>query len=223
MTGGVTDPAGELVAAARSLVRSGVMSPTGHINASARTGDQRMLLSSLGLVHELGPDTFATVTFAGEVLEGRLDASTREIVAMHAAVYEARPAAQAVLHTHSPHLTAFALANQPLACRYEALLRRGQRSTVPVAPWAPRGSDAFAGGIARAVEDHPSSWAVLLGNHGVLVFGSSPLAVAKLLITLEEAAAAELRAMALGGAEDLPPGTLADGEQPGRKGGAADA
>ncbi|HEV2071992.1 MAG TPA: class II aldolase/adducin family protein, partial [Acidimicrobiales bacterium] len=111
---------------------------------------------------------------------------------------------------HSPHLTAFALANQPLACRYEALLRRGQRSAVPVVPWAPRGSAAFTEGVGRAVERHAASWAVLLGNHGVLVFGSSPMAAAKFLVTLEEAAAAELRALALGGARDLPSGALAD-------------
>jgi L-ribulose-5-phosphate 4-epimerase len=204
-------PVEQLLAAARLLVRSGVMSPTGHVNASARTGDDRMLLTSRGLVHDLTPETFATVTFGGDEVEGRLDPSTREIVGMHAAVYRARPAAGAVLHTHSPELTAFALANQPLVCRYEALLRRGQRSVVPVAPWAPRGSDAFVRGIAEAVEDHPSTWAALLGNHGVLVFGASALPAAKLLVTLEEAAAAERRARALGGARDFPPGTLADG------------
>lgn len=200
--------AGELVAAAGLLVRAGVMSPTGHVNCSARTGDGHMLLSSIGLIHELAADTFATVSFAGDVIEGSIDDSTREIVGMHAAVYRARPGAQAVMHTHSPHLTAFALANEPLACRYEALLRRGQRSAVPVVPWAPRGSDAFSRGVAGAVGSHPSSWAVLLGNHGVLVFAASPMAAAKLLVTLEEAAAAELRARVLGGASDLPPGAL---------------
>ncbi|HEV2766412.1 MAG TPA: class II aldolase/adducin family protein [Acidimicrobiales bacterium] len=211
MTAGTPRPVDELVAATKVLVGAGVMSPTGHINASARTGDERMLLTSLGLVHELTPETFATVTFDGEVVDGHLDASTREIVGMHAAVYRCRAATQSVVHTHSPHLTAFALANQPLACRYEALLRRGQRSAVPVVPWAPRGSAAFTEGVGRAVERHAASWAVLLGNHGVLVFGSSPMAAAKLLVTLEEAAAAELRAIALGGARDLPSGALADG------------
>jgi L-ribulose-5-phosphate 4-epimerase len=204
-------PVEQLLAGARLLVGSGVMSPTGHINASARTGDDRMLLTSRGLVHDLTRETFATVTFGGDVVDGRLDGSTREIVGMHAAVYRARPAAGAVLHTHSPKLTAFALANQPLACRYEALLRRGQHSVVPVVPWAPRGSGAFVQGIAEAVERHPSTWAVLLGNHGALVFGGSALPAAKLLVTLEEAAAAELRARTLGGARDFPPGTLADG------------
>ena len=201
---GAAGPVDELVNAAGLLVRSGVMSPTGHINLSARTGDERMLLSSIGLVHELGSETFATVSFDGDVVDGSLDASSREIVGMHVAVYRARPAAEAVLHTHSPHLTAFALANRPLPCRYEALLRRGQRSPVPVAPWAPRGSDAFVEGITRAVVDHASSSAVLLGNHGVLVFGPSPLEAAKLLVTLEEAAAAELRSAAIGGAAEFP-------------------
>ena len=211
MTAGAHRPVDELLAAADVLVRAGVMSPTGHINASARTGEDRMLLTSLGLVHELTPETFATVSFDGDVVDGHLDASTREIVGMHATVYRSRAATKAVVHTHSPHLTAFALANQPLACRYEALLRRGQRSVVPVVPWAPRGSAAFTEGISRVLGRHASSSAVLLGNHGVLAFGPSPIAAAKLLVILEEAAAGELRALALGGARDLPSGTLDDG------------
>lgn len=206
---GATGVAEELVGAAGTLVRSGVLSPTGHINCSARIDDQRLLLSSIGLAHELTSDTFAVVRLDGEALGGRpLDVSSREIVGVHTAVYRARADAAAVVHTHSPSLTAFALAQRPLACRYEALLRRGQRSTVPVAPWAPRGSAAFSDGIGSAVAGHPSTWAILLANHGVLCFGTSALDAAKLLVTLEEAAAAELRAASLGGARDFPPGVV---------------
>ncbi|MHB8555370.1 MAG: class II aldolase/adducin family protein, partial [Candidatus Dormibacteria bacterium] len=50
----------------------------------------------------------------------------------------------------------------------------------------------------------------LLGNHGVLVFGGSPQAAAALVTVLEEAAAAELGADTLGGAQEFPEGALAD-------------
>lgn len=194
-----------LIEAAQELVRAQVMSHTGHINISARVGTERMLLSSTGLVAELRPDSLAVLGLDGRVEHGQLSPSTQEIVGMHLAVYRARPHVGAVLHTHSPHVTAFALAHHPLPCRYEALLRHGQTEAVPVVAWAPRGSDASVHGIAEALDDHPGSLAVLLANHGVLVGGRSPMAAAKLLMVLEEAAEAELRAQAIGGARDLPP------------------
>lgn len=199
-----------LVEAAQALVRAGVMSHTGHINISSRFDGERMLLSSTGLVTELRPESLAVVGLDGQVQRGTVSASTREIIGMHTAVYRARPPLAAVVHTHSPHLTAFALAHQPVPCRYEALLRHGQTDAVPVVAWAPRGSDASVRGIAEALDRHPGSLAVLLANHGVLVGGASPTAAAKLLIVLEEAAEAELRAQAIGGARDLPPGAGED-------------
>ncbi len=51
----------------------------------------------------------AEVTTDAEVLEGALSADNAEIVSMHAVVYRARPEVGAVIHTHSPGATAFAL------------------------------------------------------------------------------------------------------------------
>jgi ribulose-5-phosphate 4-epimerase/fuculose-1-phosphate aldolase len=48
------------------------------------------------------------------VAEGDLDGMSTEVVAMHALVYRARPQASAVIHTHSPHLVAFAPADRSL-------------------------------------------------------------------------------------------------------------
>lgn len=195
----------QMVDAARILERSGVMSHTGHINFSTRIDDRRMMLTSSGLIAELRAETLAVVDFAGNVEEGRLNASTAEIVGMHAAVYRQREDVGAVLHTHSPHVTAFALANHPLPCRYEALLRRGQSGAVPVVPWAPRGSDEFFARITATLAAAGETNAVLLGNHGLLAFGSSAIAAVKLVMTLEEAAEAELAAVAIGGAKDIRP------------------
>jgi len=195
-----------LIAAAHLLAASGSMSSTGHLNFSARLNDQQVLLTSTGTIDGLTADDIAVLRFDGSVESGRLGKSTREIVGMHMVVYQARPDANAVLHTHSPHLVAFALAHRPLPCRYEPLLRHGQSSAVPVVRWAPRGSEPSVRGIADALEKNSTTRAVLLANHGVLAFAASPRAAAKLVITMEEAARAEIQAAALGGARDLPPG-----------------
>lgn len=203
----------ELMEGADLLVTAGVMSHTGHINASVRVDGERMLLTPTGLAGELRAETLAVVRHDGHVEEGTISASTSEIIGMHVAVYRARDGVMSVIHTHSPHLTAFALAHRPLPCRYEALLRHGQTGAVPVVPWAPRGSEASTRGIGEALASHPGSAAVLLANHGVLVGGPSAAAAAKLLVVLEEAAAAELRAVSLGGARDLPAAAEHDVEQ----------
>ena len=198
----------EIVEAAKSLFVTGVMSYSGHANLSARVSDDKMLLTIDGHIRDLRPDRLAVVGLNGETIEGALDPTNAEIVAMHTEIYKIRPDVGGIIHTHSPNLLAFALANEPLPCRYEALLRWSQATDVPVVPWAPRGSERSVGGIIETIVKYRDTQAVLLGNHGVLVFAPSPKHAASLVTILEEAATAELAARAIGGARDLPQGAL---------------
>jgi L-fuculose-phosphate aldolase len=197
-----------IVEASQALFRNQVMSHTGHANLSARVAPDEMLLTVDGMVRDLSAERMARVRLDGQVLSGDLDPTNAEIVAMHGDVYRARADVGGIIHTHSPGLLAFAMANRALPCRYEALLRFGQAIPVPVVPWAPRGSERSVEGIVDAIRQHPDTKAVLLGNHGVLAFAASPQAAAALITVLEEAAQAELAAEGLGGAQDFPPKAL---------------
>lgn len=148
------------------------------------------------------------MTFGGDVVDGHLGPENAEIIQMHSVIYNTRDEIAAVIDTHSPAATAFALANASLPCRTEPLLRFGQSQPVPVVPWGPRGSDVSVKGIARVLAENPGTNAVLLGNHGLLAFGPDPVATGRLVIAIEESAAAELGAAALGGAADFPSGAL---------------
>ena len=192
--------------ACAALIRSGVMSASGHGNFSARLDDGRLVLTGAGMSSQPAPGQLALVGLDGVIEDGHVAASVAEIVTMHAVVYRERPDAGAVVHTHSPSATAFALAHVELPCRYEALLRHGQTCAVPVAAWGPRGSQASVDAIAHALGGAPETRAVLLANHGVLAFGPDPAGAAALVVALEEAAGAELAATRLGGAQDFPPG-----------------
>ncbi len=203
-----TDLGAALVAATRHLFASNVMSHSGHANLSARLDGDRFVLTTTGMVRELRPDQVATVSLDGEVLEGALGPENAEIIAMHSVIYKARNDVGAVIHTHSPSATAFALANRSLPCRAEPLLRFGQAEPVPVVEWGPRGSDVSVRGIGRAIQQHPTTSAVLLANHGLLAFGADPLATARVVVAIEEAAEAELAAEAICGAVDFPAGAL---------------
>lgn len=198
-----------VVAAAQHLFASGVMSHSGHANLSARLDTDRFLLTTTGSVRELRADQLAVVGLDGRVRDGQLAAENAEIVAMHSVVYTARAQVGAIIHTHSPAATAFALAHRPLPCRAEPLLRFGQAEDVPVVPWGPRGSDVSVRGITEVLQRNLSTAAVLLANHGLLVFGGDPMAAARLVVAIEESAEAEIAAAAVGGAVDFPDGALA--------------
>lgn len=197
--------ADELVEAAESLFAAGVMAHSGHANLSARLEGGRMLLTP-GYVRGIRPEDLAAVSFDGQVLEGELQSVSAEIIAMHSVVYRARPDVGAIIHTHSPSATAFAVAHRPLPCRTEPMLRSGQAEDVPVVPWGPRGSDVSVRGIADVLDRRPTTAAVLLANHGLLAFGPDSAATARLVVALEESAEAEIAAAAIGGAVDFPPG-----------------
>jgi L-ribulose-5-phosphate 4-epimerase len=53
--------------------------------------------------------------------------------------------------------------------------------------------------FVKVIKERPDTQAVLLGNHGVLAFGPDAETAFSLLVALQEAAEAELRA-AIGGA-----------------------
>jgi L-fuculose-phosphate aldolase len=199
--------ADQLVEAAECLFTAGVMSHSGHANLSARLDGETFLMSP-GSVRGLQADQLATLDLDGRVLAGEMSPTAAAVIAMHAVVYRARPQVCAVIHTHSPAATAFAVAHRPLPCRTEPLLRFGQAEEVPVVPWGPRGSDVSVRGIAAALAERPTTAAVLLANHGLLVFGPDPAAAARLVVAIEESAEAELAARTLGGAVDFPEGAL---------------
>lgn len=199
----------QIVQAAHLLSEAGVLSHSGHGNMSVRLPETgQMLLTSVSHIAHLTPEQLVVVTLDGEVLEGSLDPTTREIVGMHACVYRERAEANAVIHTHSPRTTSFALAHQALPCVYEAFLRFGIIGDVPVADWAPRGSPEAVSFIVEQLRRHPAVPAVLLANHGLLAFSSDPLATAQLIIIMEEAAQLTLDARALGGEKPFPAGAL---------------
>jgi L-ribulose-5-phosphate 4-epimerase len=199
----------QLIGAANRLFETAVMSHSGHGNLSVRLPEpERLLLTAGGHIDHLTPEQFVVVTFNGELVEGEIASVAREIVGMHAGVYRERPDVNAVIHTHSPRATSFAIANKPLPVVYEAFLRFGIVDAIPVAPWAPRGSAESVANITAQLREHPLVPAVLLGNHGVLAFGDDPAAAAQIIVIMEEAAELLLAAQTLGGAHPFPADAL---------------
>ncbi|HET9223551.1 MAG TPA: class II aldolase/adducin family protein [Roseiflexaceae bacterium] len=199
----------QVVRAAGMLFQAGVMSHSGHGNMSVRLPEpERLLLTATGHIRDLAAEQLTALTFEGDAIEGDIEPVAREIVGMHACVYRERAEVGAVIHTHSPRATSFALAHKPLPVVYEAFLRFGITEAIPVAEWAPRGSPEAVAHIVTQLRQHPAVPAVLLGNHGLLAFARDPLAAAQLIIIMEEAAQLLLDADTLGGAKPFPADAL---------------
>ncbi len=194
----------QVLEAAAKVIAGGAISANGHGNVSVRVpGDDEMYFTSASTLHGLTEDGIARVGLDGTLREGRLPPIQGAVVAMHTALYADHDDVGCVVHTHSPFATAFAVANRPIDCWIEALAMFGLADGVPVAAYGPRGSAQAVANIRAALR--PGVPAVLLANHGVLVFHRTPDLAVLVGGVVEEAAQAAITAQAIGGAVAIPP------------------
>jgi L-ribulose-5-phosphate 4-epimerase len=199
-----TDLAGQVVDIARRVVASGAISANGHGNVSVRVpGAAEMYFTAGPSLRDHPMSAVVRVGLDGTLLEGDLPPIQGAVVAMHTAMYADHPEVGCVLHTHSPYATAYAVARRPIGCWVEALAMFGLPDGVPVAGYGPRGSDQAVANIRAAVT--PGVPAVLLANHGVLVFHRTPELAILVGGVVEEAAQAGVNAAGLGGPAEIEP------------------
>ena len=195
---------GQVAETAAAVVASGAISSNGHGNISVRApGSPEMLFSTASSLNGLTTDMVARIRLDGQVLEGDVPPIQRAVIDMHTAIYADRPDAGCVIHTHSPYATAFAVARRRIDCWIEAMAMFGLADGVPLAAYGPRGSAQAVANIRQALASRGS--AVLLANHGVLVFHKTPEQAVMLGGVVEEAARAAFTSMALGGPVEIEP------------------
>jgi L-ribulose-5-phosphate 4-epimerase len=188
---------------AQRVVASGAISANGHGNISVRVpGAEEMYFTAGPSLRDHPASMVVRVGLDGTLLEGDLPPIQGAVVAMHTAMYADNPEVGCVLHTHSPYATAYAVARRPIGCWVEALAMFGLPGGVPVAGYGPRGSDEAVAGIRAAVT--PGVPAVLLANHGVLIFHRTPDLAILVGSVVEEAAQAGINASGLGGPAEIP-------------------
>jgi L-fuculose-phosphate aldolase len=193
----------QVIDTAQRVVASGAISANGHGNVSIRVpGHDEMYFTAGPSLRGHSPSAVVRVRLDGALLEGDLPPIQGAVVAMHTAMYADGPEVGCVLHTHSPYATAYAVAHRPIGCWVEALAMFGLPTGVPVAHYGPRGSDQSVANIRAAIT--PGVPAVLLANHGVLVFHRTPELAILVGGVVEEAAQAGIRAGAIGGPVEIP-------------------
>jgi len=135
-------------------------------NHSYRLSENRILCTpSLISKGSLKPDDLCVVDLEGKQISGWRK-RTSEIL-LHLAVYKTRPDVKAVIHSHPPHATAFAVAgvDLPTCIHPEAEVFLGP---VKTAQYVTPGDKRLGESIAPYIKD---SNTILLSNHGVICYG----------------------------------------------------
>ena len=134
-------------------------------NHSYRMSEDRILCTPTGISKgNLKPDDLCIVDMEGKQISGKRK-RTSEIL-LHLAIYKARPDVRAVIHSHPPHATAFAVAgiDLPTCIHPEAEVFLG---TVKTAKYVTPGDTRLGESILPYVKD---SNTILLQSHGVVCF-----------------------------------------------------
>lgn len=113
---------------------------------------------------------------------------------MHAAIYRCDARANAIVHTHSPYATAFAINNMRIApVLYEMIYFLG--GDIPVAEGAIPGTPAVGENCVKALKDR---YGCLMGNHGALAIGDTLQRAYTRAVYIEDAAKAYSLALSHG-------------------------
>ena len=191
----------EIQEAGQVLLDWGTLSTRGKgaYNAGIRIpGEEKFVLGAFGGAVVVG--------FDGTHYEGEINRGLKEVIGVYSAVFSDRPDINAVLHTHSPYLTAHAIAHKPFRIQYWSLAKRAGVGEIPLSDWAPRYAPEP---VVKSLRAQPAAPAVLLRNRGLFTWGKgSLLDVANLLNGLEEGAEIAVYSTLLGGGQDLPAGAL---------------
>jgi L-ribulose-5-phosphate 4-epimerase len=157
-------------ASARSLVDRGlVVGSSG--NVSERIDPHHFVVTPAGVVYDRLRlvDISVVDQRTGECVEGMRPTSE---LALHLDLYRQDPMLKAIVHTHSRHAAAFAVAridlpfimNENIAMHAERIL---------VTEYAPPGSVDLGTQALATFARQPGSRAILLANHGVVAIGDS--------------------------------------------------
>lgn len=172
------EAAKEIIKYGKKLTKAGVIGAQ-EGNLSCKVGDVILITPSAMAKDELRPEELAVLDLEGNWIGGPHKPSSES--AMHVAMYKMRPDVTAIVHTHSPYCTAFAMAGEPVDIRNSAEFAIFYRK-VPVIPYGEPGTHAIYKGMSNELVDYDT---LLLENHGVVSVGKDLCDASSKCSTLE--------------------------------------
>ena len=162
----------------------------------------RLLIKPSGVDYDrLAPPDLVEVELAtGRVLDSRLRPSVD--LPHHRFLYRNMPEVGGIIHTHSNYATALAVLGMSIPVCLTAIADEFG-DEIPCCPYVDNEGDHIGEAILRYRNRAP---AILLGNHGVFAWGSTPRAALKAAVMTEDVAKTMHLAMQIGQPKPLPPG-----------------
>lgn len=155
----------------RRLDQKGLLVGTGG-NFSVRTGEDEVLITASGLCKAmLSPEHITKVDMQGRVLCGMKPARD---IRMHLAVYETKPGARAIVHSHPPVVTGFAISGWRFdaVALSEVLFDLGG---IAAAGYAAPTTRQVPAAVKAALAQNADAKAVVLAGHGALTLSEKDI------------------------------------------------
>jgi L-fuculose-phosphate aldolase len=168
-------------------------------NISVRLDQERILCTPTATCKgRMTPDDLIVCDMEGRKLAGARERTTE--MDMHLAIYAKRPDIRAVVHSHPPVSTGYAVAGRPLnlALLPEVVIGLG---SVPLAEYGLPGTPELTRPLLPLIPNHD---AILMGNHGVVCYAAELFQAYFRMETVEHFARVALVAELLGGPHVLP-------------------
>lgn len=172
-------------------------------NYSVRIGEDRILLTASGFCKsDITEDQISLIDLQGNLLEGLKPALD---IRMHLEVYRSMPEIRAIVHSHPPIMTGFAMSNYDFSdfCMPEAMLDIGG---IEVTDFSVPTTAQVPAVVHKSIQKNPNVRAIILKGHGVLCLSSINVMDACYKVEcLEAVGEAILVTNALGGAYEMTP------------------
>lgn len=189
----------EIADAGRELERAGLVQGTsGNLSVRDPAGGTIAVTPSSVEYRRIHPADVLLVDGDGNLEEGSHLVSSE--LSMHLALYRRRPDVGAVVHTHSPWATTWAVLGQEIPAVHYVIASIGY--AVRVAPYATFGTEALARNVVSTLA---ADNAVLLASHGVVAVGADLRAALENAVRVEFLAELYWKATQIGDPAVLPP------------------
>jgi L-ribulose-5-phosphate 4-epimerase len=183
----------EVLATARQMVIDG-LAHGAQGNISALDGESGLIAVTPSALPYAGMqvEDIVIIDRLGRVVEGRWKPTSE--TPMHTIFYRERPDVAAVVHTHAPYASTFAIAHEPIPIVLaEAASCLG--AALPVAPYCRPGTDRLA---RTVLETMAGGAGALLANHGLITVGASLRQAYAATIAAEQTARQVIMARSMG-------------------------
>lgn len=177
-------------------------------NHSVRISDDQVLCTPTGVSKGfLTTDQITIVDMEGTQIDQHNKMKRTSEVLLHLQIYKARPDIRAVVHSHPPHATAFAIANIPIpeGIHPEAEVFLGK---VPMARYTTPSYKQLGESVVALINKETNS--VMMANHGSVNFDTSLIGAYYKLEILDAYCRILLLARQLGKVNQLSPQEMTD-------------